>query len=78
MDIQIEKYKLMEWLVNLQDEAIILKLKEVKNKLSPDSEYATISEAEQLFMEAGLKDIENENTFSHQQVMEEITKTYGL
>ncbi|WP_298520846.1 hypothetical protein [uncultured Kordia sp.] len=68
----------MEWLVNLKDEAIILKLKELKNNLSNSSDWSTVSEAEQLFIEAGLKDIENENTFTHQQVMEEINKTYGL
>ncbi|MGH1385065.1 hypothetical protein [Kordia sp.] len=78
MDVQLEKYKLMEWLVNLKDETIILKLKELKNKLSDSSDYNTISEVEQLFIEAGLKDIENENTFTHQQVMEEISKTYGI
>ncbi len=78
MDVQLEKYKLMEWLVNLKDEAIILKLKELKNNLSNSSDWSTVSEAEQLFIEAGLKDIENENTFTHQQVMEEINKTYGL
>ncbi len=31
MDIQIEKYKLIEWLMNLKDEAIISKIKNIKN-----------------------------------------------
>lgn len=75
MDLQLEKYKLMEWLVSLKDESIIHKLKEIKE--TNQSEYA-ISEAEQLFIEAGLKDIDEGNIFTHQQVMEEISKKYGI
>ena len=78
MDMQLEKYKLMEWLININDENIILKLKELKNKLSDTSEHYSTSEAEKLFIEAGLKDIENGNLLSHKQVMEEINKKYGL
>jgi predicted transcriptional regulator len=78
MDMQLEKYKLMEWLVNINDETIILKLKELKNKLSDASEYTSISEVEQLFIEAGLKDIKNGNLLSHKQVMEEVSKKYGI
>lgn len=78
MDLQLEKYKLMEWLVNLKDETTILKLKKLKSELSDSSDYNAISETEQLFIEAGLKDIEEGNTFTHQQVMEEISKTYGI
>ncbi len=79
MDIQIEKYKLMEWLINLKDESIISKLREIKNSRSTSSDWADdISETEKLLVEAGLKDIEEGNTFTHEQVMKEINEAYGI
>lgn len=79
MDIQLEKYKLMEWLVNLKDESIISKLKNIKNGFSTSSDWADdISETEKLLVEAGLKDIEEGNTFTHEQVMKQINEAYGL
>lgn len=77
MDIQLEKYKLLEWLIGLKDERIISKIKELKIKNESDWSQ-DISETEKLFIKAGLKDIEEGNTFSHDQVMEEISKEYGL
>ncbi|MCB0400093.1 MAG: hypothetical protein KDD26_10825 [Winogradskyella sp.] len=79
MDIQLEKYKLMEWLINLKDESIISKLKNIKNGLSTSSDWADdVSETEKLLVEAGLKDIEEGKTFTHEQVMKEINEAYGL
>jgi predicted transcriptional regulator len=79
MDIQLEKYKLMEWLINLKDESIISKLKNIKNGLSTSSDWADdVSETEKLLVEAGLKDIEEGRTFTHEQVMKEINEAYGL
>lgn len=37
-----------------------------------------ISETEKLFVNAGLKDIKNGNTFSQELVMEDINKAYGF
>jgi len=73
MDIQLEKYKLLEWLISLKDENVISKIKELKSQ-----NESKISETEELFIKAGLKDIEEGNTFTHHQVMEDINKTYGL
>ncbi|MBA3985014.1 MAG: hypothetical protein H0X63_00170 [Flavobacteriales bacterium] len=79
MDIQLEKYKLMEWIISLKDESIISKLKNIKNELSSLSAWSDdISETEKILIEAGLKDIENGNTCTHEQVMKEINETYGL
>ena len=79
MDIQLEKYKLMEWLINLKDESVISKLKTFKNSTSIPSDWADdISNTEKLLIESGLKDIENENTFTHEQVMKEINEAYGI
>mgnify|MGYP001065097045 FL=1 len=79
MDIQLEKYKLMEWLMGLQDESVISKLKSIKSSLSNSSDWAEdISETEKLLINAGLKDVEEGNTFTHEQVMKEINETYGI
>jgi len=79
MDIQLEKYKLIEWLMNLKDESVIAKLKTIKSSASKSSDWADdISETEKLLIDAGLKDIEQGNTFTHEQVMKEINEAYGL
>ena len=79
MDIQLEKYKLMEWLVSIKDESIISKIKNIKNGLSVSSDWADdISETEKLLIEAGLKDIKEGATFTHEQVMKEINEAYGI
>ncbi len=79
MDIQLEKYKLMEWLVSLKDETVISKLKHMKASLSESSEWADdISETEKLLIEAGLKDIEKGNLIPHDQVMKEIKAIYDI
>ena len=79
MDIQLEKYKLIEWLINLKDESVISKLKNIKDGLSTSSDWAdNVSETEKLLIEAGLKDIEEGKTFTHEQVMKEISGAYGL
>lgn len=77
MDIQLEKYKLLEWLIRLDDEKVISKIKDLKSE-NENTWSKDISETEQLFITAGLKDIEDSNTFSHNQVMEDISKAYGL
>lgn len=79
MDIKLEKYKLMEWLINLKDESVISKLKTIKSSLSKSSDWADdISETEKLLINAGLKDVEQGNTFTHEQVMKEINEAYGI
>lgn len=79
MDIQLEKYKLMEWLVSLKDESIISKIKNIKNNTSDASDWSgDVSETEKLLIEAGLIDIEEGNTFTHEQVMKEINDAYGI
>ena len=77
MDIQLEKYKLLEWLIGLKDEAIISKIKELQSA-NETGWSQEISETEKLFIKAGLKDIDDGNTFSHNQVMEDIKRKYGF
>jgi predicted transcriptional regulator len=79
MDIQFEKYKLIEWLMGVKDESVIAKLKTIQSKASESSDWTNdISETEKLLINAGLKDIEQGNTFTHDEVMKEINEVYGL
>jgi predicted transcriptional regulator len=79
MDIQLEKYKLMEWLIHLKDESVISKLKTLKSNTTTSSDWAdAISDTEQLMIKAGLKDLEKGNTFTHEQVMKEINDIYDM
>lgn len=79
MDIQLEKFKLMEWLINLKDESVISKLKTLKNSSPTSSDWADgISDTEKLLINAGLKDLEEGNTFTHEQVMKEIKDVYDM
>ncbi len=77
MDIQLEKYKLLEWLIGLKDEVVISKIKDLKE--NTEGEWSKgVSDIEKLFVEAGLKDIDEGNTFSHDQILNEISKMYNL
>ncbi len=79
MDIQLEKYKLMEWLIQQNNEDIIMKLLDFKKSISENSDWEyEVSETEKLFIEAGLKDIEQGNFFSNEEVIREINEKYGL
>lgn len=79
MDIQLEKYKLVEWLIAQDSEELIAKIKNFKDSLAENSDWNyEVSETEKLFIEAGLKDIETGNTYTNEEVIREINKKYGL
>lgn len=79
MDIQMEKYKLVEWLIRQNNEEIISKLRDFKNSLSENSDWNyEVSETEKVFITAGLKDIKDGNTFTNEEVVREISEKYGL
>ncbi|MBG7612038.1 hypothetical protein IU405_07230 [Polaribacter sp. BAL334] len=79
MDIQLEKYKLIEWLTSVNDESIINTLKNIKSNFSDtDNWEISISETEKILIEKGLKDIEAGNLISHEQVMKGIKERYNL
>ncbi len=79
MDIQLEKYKLVEWLIQQNNEDVIAKLKDFRKSLSESSEWVCeVSETEKLFIEAGLKDIAAGNIFTNEEVVREINEKYGL
>lgn len=79
MNIQMEKYKLVEWLIHENNEEVIAKLRDFQKLLSENSDWNyEVSETEKLFIEAGLKDIAEGNTFTNEEVIREINEKYGI
>lgn len=77
MDIQWEKYKLIEWLIYQNNEEVITKLKDFKKSLSENFDWDyKVSESEILVIKAGLKDIEEGNTYTNDEVFREINEKY--
>jgi hypothetical protein len=75
MNIQAEKLKLIEWLVSLQDETIIERIKLLKEGSANNADWwDTISESEKMAIEEGIKDIENGNVVSHEDVRKRYDK----
>jgi hypothetical protein len=74
MNIQSEKLKLIEWLVALQDKAIIEKIKFLRENPNAADWWDTISEAEKESIDRGLKDIENGKTTPHSEIRKKYEK----
>jgi len=78
MDIQLEKYKIIEWITSLKDKTIISRLKSLKEETRDEDWWDHLSPAEQEGIQKGLEDIENGNTIPHEEVMKKMKKRVGL
>lgn len=79
MDIQLEKHKLIEWLTNLDDISILNRIIKIKENPIDKSEWSEeVSEIEKELIKVGLKNYEEGDTFSHEQVLRELNEKYGL
>lgn len=78
MDLPAEKYQLIKWIMSLKDESIVKRVKKIKSETLNSEESYQLSDTERLFIEAGLKDIEEGNTHSHKDVMREVKQKYGI
>ena len=58
MDIQSEKLELIEWLANLNDAAVIDKIKAIKSRKDLDW-WESLSEEQKQDIEAGISDLDN-------------------
>lgn len=72
MNIQGEKLKLIEWLIQLNDVAVLSKIKEIMDGVRPMEELSIIS-PDELKKRALIanQDIENEAVYSVEDVMNE-------
>ncbi len=78
MDLPAEKYRIIEWLMSLEDASIVKKLLKIRKESIETEESYDISEPEALLIKAGLKDLEEGKTFSHEEVMKEVREKYKL
>lgn len=75
MNIQSEKLKLIEWLLNLKDQSVIEKLKWLRENQNEAMDWwDEISEAEKVSIDRGLNDIENGRITSHESVRKKYEK----
>ncbi|MBI2968168.1 MAG: hypothetical protein HYY40_10200 [Bacteroidetes bacterium] len=75
MNIQTEKLNLIEWLVGLQDQAIIEKIKYLMTNPSLTKDWwDTISETEKMSIDRGLLDIEKEKVTLHSDIRKKYEK----
>lgn len=78
MDIQLEKYKIIEWITSLKDKTMISRLKSLKEETKDEDWWDELSSAEKEGIQKGLQDIEDGNTISHEKVMKKLKKRVGL
>lgn len=70
MDIQSEKYQLIQQITELQDSAVVKKLRDFLSKETKNKDwYHSLSTQEKKSIEKGLQDLENGNVISHEDVM---------
>jgi predicted transcriptional regulator len=75
MNIQAEKLKLIEWLLKLQDQATIERLKFLRDNASENDDWwETISEAEKESIDQGIKHIEEGKVVPHADVLKKYEK----
>ncbi len=78
MDVQLEKYKIIEWITSLKDVSVIKRLKSLQEESQDEDWWDTLSAAEKEGIQKGLQDIEDGNTISHEEVMNQLKKRVGL
>jgi len=62
MNLQAKKYKLIEWITNIHDDAMLNKLLEI----AEDSDWwDNISDAERASIDRGLKDLKEGRYYDH-------------
>lgn len=69
MDINIKKYKLIEWIIGISDSSLIDKLLKISESTDWWNE---ISETERKSIERGLKDIEKNKVLEHSEVVNKL------
>ncbi|MFA4851097.1 MAG: hypothetical protein WC868_01870 [Bacteroidales bacterium] len=75
MNIQTEKLNIIEWLVRLQDQTMIEKIKFlISNPTLSTDWWDTISEAKKISIDRGLTDIENGKVTPHSKVRKNYEK----
>jgi predicted transcriptional regulator len=73
MDIQSEKYHLIQQIIELQDSAVIKKIRDFLNKETVNDDwYHKLSSSEKDSISKGLQDLQDGNTVSHKEVLSSV------
>lgn len=76
MDINAEKLDLIEWLLQLTDENVIAKIKQLRNE---DADWwDSLSAEEARAIREGLEELDKGEGIPHDQVVAEVRRKYGL
>ncbi|TVR39278.1 MAG: hypothetical protein EA392_06985 [Cryomorphaceae bacterium] len=76
MDIKAEKLDLIQWLLQLTDENVIAKIKQLRNE---DADWwDSLSAEEARSIREGLEELDKGEGVPHDQVVAEAKKKYGL
>jgi len=76
MDIKAEKLDLIQWLLQLTDENVIAKIKQLRNE---DADWRdSLSAEEARSIREGLEELDKGEGVPHDQVVAEARKNYGL
>jgi len=76
MDIKAEKIDLIQWLLQLTDENVITKIKQLRNE---DTDWwDSLSAEEARAIREGLEELDKGEGVPHDQVVVEARKNYGL
>ncbi|WP_299669589.1 hypothetical protein [uncultured Polaribacter sp.] len=79
MNIQSEKYYLIQKIIELQDTSVVKKIREMlPGETSSDDWYNKLSYSEKESISKGLQDLENENVVSHKEVMASVKRKIAL
>lgn len=73
MDLQTKKLDLIKWITEVNEPSVIQKIIELKQEQQSDW-WDTISEDERLEIEEGLRQADNGEVFTHDEVMAEYKK----
>ena len=80
MNIQAEKYKLIEWITSMEDISLIQLLKSIQQKTTQNSFGFSEEETAKILqmLEKSEVDIQNGRVFSNENVMNEFRERYGI
>lgn len=74
MNSEIEKLKLIEWIIKLKDDSVVEKLKMLKEHQKQTDWWDEITEEEKASIEKGLGDIKAGKVIPHNKVKKEYEK----
>jgi predicted transcriptional regulator len=80
MNVQAEKYKLIEWITSLEDTSLIQLLQSIQQKTNQNTFGFSDVEKKKILemLEKSEADIQNGRTFTHENVMNEFREQYGI